>query len=208
MTNYFITVKACNKAGSVTIIDNMLKRLGAFFLDVLEIVVFAIAFFLFLYLLVFQPHKIKGASMEPNFHDGQYLLTDKVTYRIREPKRGDVIVFKAPGLEGEEFIKRIIGIPSEKISIKESKVYLNNKLLEEEYLPSDRLSVGSLFLNEGETLTVPEDQYFVMGDNRQHSSDSRSWGFVPKDDISGRAWFIYWPINTIGTVEAVSYSFN
>src|SRR3989337_1808456 len=94
-----------------------IKRLGAFFLDVLEVIVFAVAIFLFLYLLVLQPHKIKGASMEPNFPNGEYLLTDKVTYRFREPERGDVIVFEAPGTNGEEFIKRIIGLPGEQISL-------------------------------------------------------------------------------------------
>ena len=87
----------------------LLKRLTAFFLDITEVVVFAIAIFLFVYLLILQPHKIKGDSMVPNFLDGEYLLTDKITYRIREPARGDVVVFEAPGAGGDEFIKRIIG---------------------------------------------------------------------------------------------------
>jgi len=185
----------------------MLKRLGAFFLDVLEVVVFAIAFFLFLYLLVFQPHKIKGSSMDPNFKDAEYLLTDKITYRFKEPKRGDVVVFKAPGLDGEEFIKRIIGLPGEDISVKENKVYINNNVLIETYLPSDKYTSGGTFLPEGNIVEIPEGYYFVMGDNRQHSSDSRSWGLVPKKDISGKAWFVYWPISDIGTVNEVSYSF-
>ncbi|MFC1624997.1 signal peptidase I [Patescibacteria group bacterium] len=184
----------------------MFKRLGAFFLDVLEVVVFAIAFFLFLYLLVFQPHKIKGASMDPNFKDAEYLLTDKVSYRFGEPKRGDVIVFKAPGLEGEEFIKRIIGLPGEEVSINENKIYINGNILDEKYLTPDKYTSGGIFLSEGNTLTVPEESYFVMGDNRQHSSDSRSWGFVPKKDIGGKAWFIYWPISDLGTVKAINYN--
>src|SRR3989337_4243279 len=98
------------------------RRLGAFFLDIIEVVVFAIAIFLFLYLLVLQPHKIKGASMEPNFPNGEYLLTDKVTYRFREPERGDVIVFEAPGTNGEEFIQRILGLPGDKVSLREGDV--------------------------------------------------------------------------------------
>jgi signal peptidase I len=100
----------------------MLNKLSAFFLDILEVVVFAIAIFLFLYLLVLQPHKIKGQSMEPNFQDGEFLLTDKVTYRFSEPKRGDVIVFEAPGTNNEEFIKRIMGLPGESISINNGKL--------------------------------------------------------------------------------------
>lgn len=184
----------------------LFKRLGAFFLDILEVVVFAIAFFLFLYLLVFQPHKIKGSSMDPNFKDGEYLLTDKVTYRFNEPKRGDVIVFKAPGLEGEEFIKRIIGLPGEEISISQSNIYIDGKVLNEKYIGPDKFTGSGAFLTENENVLVPEGNYFVVGDNRPHSSDSRSWGFVPKEDISGKAWFVYWPINMLGTVEKVNYN--
>ncbi|MBU2036455.1 signal peptidase I [Patescibacteria group bacterium] len=184
----------------------LLKRLGAFFLDILEVVVFAIAFFLFLYLLVFQPHKIKGASMDPNFKDAEYLLTDKVTYRFNEPKRGDVIVFKAPGLEGEEFIKRIIGLPGETISVSQNTIYVNGEVLSEKYIGFDKYTSSGAFLEEGKTIKIPEDNYIVMGDNRPHSSDSRSWGFVPKNDISGRAWFVYWPISILGTVEKVNYN--
>src|SRR3989337_4276940 len=106
-----------------------IKRLGAFFLDVLEVIVFAVAIFLFLYLLVLQPHKIKGASMEPNFPNGEYLLTDKVTYRLREPLRGDVIVFEAPGTNGEEFIKRIIGLPGEKVKVEGGSEFIKGKKL-------------------------------------------------------------------------------
>ena len=105
------------------------RRLGAFFLDIIEVCVFAIAIFLFLYLLVMQPHKIKGDSMQPNFPDGEYLLTDKISYRLREPERGEVIVFKAPGANGEEFIKRIVGLPGEKISIKDKRIYIKFRIV-------------------------------------------------------------------------------
>jgi signal peptidase I len=95
----------------------MLKKLGAFFLDIIEVVVFAVAIFLFVYLLILQPHKIKGDSMQPNFPDGEFLLADKITYRLREPKRGDVIVFQAPVAPDEEYIKRIIGLPGESVKV-------------------------------------------------------------------------------------------
>jgi signal peptidase I len=184
----------------------MFKRLGAFFLDILEVIVFAIAIFLFLYLLVFQPHKIKGASMDPNFQDGEFLLTDKVTYRFRAPKRGDVIVFKAPLAEGEEYIKRIIGLPGETVLVKNNKIYINGKVIDEIYIGPNVVTDGNAFLAEGATTTVPADSYFVLGDNRSHSSDSRAWGFVPKKDINGRAWLIYWPIKKAGVVPAFSYN--
>ncbi len=185
----------------------MLKNLGSFFLDILEVVVFAIAIFLFIYLLVLQPHKIKGDSMQPNFPDGEFLLTDKVTYRFGQPKRGDVIVFEAPVAPGEEYIKRIIGLPGDKVSVKQGKVYVNDKMLEEKYLKNTVYTLGGAFLSDGQVVTVPEKEYFVLGDNRPASSDSRSWGFVPKPKITGRAWVIYWPPEKTGIVKATTYNF-
>lgn len=96
----------------------LFQRLGSFFLDILQVVVFAVSIFLFVYLLILQPHKIKGASMEPNFHDGEFLLTDKLSYRFGNPGRGDVVVFKAPPDDHDEFIKRIIGLPGDLVMVK------------------------------------------------------------------------------------------
>src|SRR3989304_6724601 len=184
-----------------------LKRLGTFFLDFLEIIVFAIAIFLFFYLLILQPHKIKGDSMQPNYPNGEYLLTDKVSYRFREPNRGDVIVFEAPTQNGEEFIKRILGLPGDKITLKDGSFRVNDKIILENYLASGTITYGGTFLKDGEEKVVPNDEYFVMGDNRANSSDSRTWGFVSKDKITGKSWFVYWPIKSFGTVEKVEYSF-
>ena len=186
----------------------MLQRVGAFFLDLLEVVVFAIAIFLFVYLLVLQPHKIKGSSMEPNFPDKEFLLTDKVSYRFNEPKRGDVVVFKAPGQKNDEFIKRIIGLPGEKVSIKNSEVYIDGKRLNEPYISLGLPTRGGAFLGENQEIVVAEETYFVLGDNREASSDSRVWGLVPEEDINGRAWVIYWPPPAVGLVPDVTYSFN
>lgn len=183
-----------------------LKKLSSFFLDILEVFVFAIAIFLFVYLLVMQPHKIKGASMEPNFPDGEYLLTDKVSYRFREPERGDVIVFEAPRTDDEEFIKRIIGLPGEKVSIKGGKVYINNQQLKELYLDDALVTSAGSFLLEGKEVVVPENNFFVLGDNRPASSDSRMWGFVSKDKITGRAFVIYWPPPQVGLIQAAEYN--
>ncbi|KKU48248.1 MAG: Signal peptidase I [Candidatus Woesebacteria bacterium GW2011_GWF2_46_8] len=184
---------------------NMFKRLGAFFLDIIEVIVFAVAIFLFVYLLIMQPHKIKGASMHPNFPDGEYLLTDKVSYRFGEPNRGDVVVFKAPTNNGEEFIKRIIGLPGERVSIKNGKIYINEELLEEKYLDPTVYSSAGNFLQEGATVVIPGGEYFVLGDNRSHSSDSRAWGSVEKKEITGRAWLVYWPPKSAGVVVKEKY---
>ncbi|MBU0570163.1 signal peptidase I [Patescibacteria group bacterium] len=186
----------------------MLKRLGAFFLDVIEVVVFAIAIFLFMYLLVMQPHKIKGDSMQPNFPDGEYLLTDKVSYRFREPERGEVVVFEAPGANGDEFIKRIIALSGEKIMLKDKSVFINGQKLEEAYLSNSVLTKAGAFLEEGKEILVPEGSLIVFGDNRTASSDSRAWGFVAEEKITGRAWVTYWPPSEAGLIKEVVYSFN
>lgn len=183
----------------------MFKRLGAFFLDVLEVIVFAIGIFFFVYLLIMRPHKIKGQSMQPNYPDGEYLLTQKVSYYFHPPQRGDVIVFRPPISNEDEFIKRIIGLPGDKVRVESGRVYINDQLLNESYLDVNLFTSSSNFLQEGQEYLIPKGEWIVMGDNRPHSSDSRSWGPITKDEISGKAWFIYWPPNLAGTVKAVNY---
>lgn len=183
-----------------------MKRIGDFILDILEVIVTSFAIFLFVYLLVLQPHKINGNSMEPNFHHGQYLLTDKLTYRFKEPQRGDVIVFEPPVNNEEEYIKRIIGLPGETISIIEGYYYINGHLLSEDYIPSTIHTKGKSFLPNNAEKTIPQGLYFVSGDNRESSSDSRYWGFITKEDITGKAWLIYWPLKYFGTIKEGIYS--
>jgi signal peptidase I len=139
--------------------------------------------------------------MEPNFHDGEYLLTDKVTYRFNQPQRGDVVVFKAPPDFSDEFIKRIIGIPGDQVAVQGGKVLVNGAQISETYLPENFQTYPGRFAAEGQTLVVPKDQYFVLGDNREHSLDSRNIGFIPKDKITGRAWLVYWPVSKAGIVK-------
>jgi signal peptidase I len=184
----------------------VIRRLIEFLWDIVEVIVFAIAIFLFIYLLVFQPHKIKGDSMQPNFPNGEYLLTDKVKYRFNDPQRGDVVVFEAPGTDGEEYIKRIIGLPEETIAVQNGQVYINGTLLNEKYLDTTLKTPSGNFLTEGKSIKIPAGKYIVMGDNRVASSDSRAWGFITKSEITGRAWFVYWPVKSMGLVQAVEYN--
>jgi signal peptidase I len=198
----------------------MFKRLGAFFLDVSEIIVFAIGIFFFVYLLIMRPHKIDGESMMPNYLNAEYLLTEKVTYYLNKPQRGDVVVLRPPeGISGgSEFIKRIIGLPGENIKVSEGHVYINDKLLNEPYLTNDVLTSSGTFLPEDTDYKVPSGQYFLMGDNREHSSDSRYWGPVPlnlspnseKIGINGRAWLIYWSsdLKRLGFTKSPVYSYG
>jgi len=179
----------------------LLKKLGSFLVEILQVVVFAISIFLFIYLLVMQPHKIKGSSMEPNFHDGEYLLTDKVSYRFGDPQRGEVIVFKAPPDFKDEFIKRIIGIPGDQVMVKGGHVYLNDEELVESYLPDYFITQAGKIVAEGAAFIVPEGTYLVFGDNRNHSYDSRNFGSIDRDKIVGRAWFVYWPPSQMGVIS-------
>ncbi len=182
-----------------------MRKLGSFFLELVQVLVFGISIFLVVYLLLLQPHKIKGSSMEPNFHNSQYLLTDKISYRFGEPKRGDVVVFRAPPTYRDEFIKRIIAVPGEQISVREGSYYVNGEKLDESYIPREYITHAGQFLAEGETISVPAGQYFVSGDNRDHSLDSRTIGFIPRDKITGRAWVIYWPVKDAGQIKAPIY---
>lgn len=167
--------------------------------------VIALAMFVIMYLFLFQPHQVRGNSMYPNFHDGEYLLTDKISYRLGSPKKGEVIIFRAPRNEEYDYIKRIIGLPGDVISVKNGKVYINNSLLVESYLPEDYQTFGGNFAGENQVVIIPENQYFAMGDNRSHSSDSRDWGPVPKENIIGKAWLRYWPVNRLGLIPRPEY---
>jgi len=182
----------------------MAKKISSFISDLIDIIVVGISIFLFVYLLILQPHKIDGSSMEPNFSDGEFLLTEKVSYRFGKPERGDVITFFEPNSE-KTLIKRIIGLPGEKISIKNGKVFINSQQLEEKYLTKLTYTSGGVFLRENEEKVVPKDSYFVLGDNRIQSLDSRTLGFIDKKRITGKAWLAYWPPNKFGFIKRPSY---
>lgn len=177
-----------------------LRNLWLFFLDFLETIVVSLAIFAVVYIFLFQPHQVDGKSMEPNFHNGEYILTDKISYRLHSPNRGDVIVFHSPQDERVDFIKRIIGVPGDSIKVASGHIYLNGQKLTENYVNDPGQVLAGRFLRENTEITVPSGEYFVMGDNRNHSSDSREWGLVSTGGIVGRAFFRYWPINEFGIV--------
>jgi signal peptidase I len=181
---------------------SFLKGLWLFFLDFVETIVIALAIFVVVYRFLFQPHQVNGNSMYDNFHDGEYLLTDKISYRFHQPELGDVVVFKAPKNEDYDYIKRIIGLPGDKVMIKGGRIYVNGQLLDESgYLDTGTVTRDGSYAREGMTITVPLRSYFVAGDNRDHSSDSREWGPVPEENIIGKAWIRYWPLNRFGVIK-------
>ena len=179
-------------------------------IDIVETIVVAAAIFVVVYLFLLQPHQVRGASMKPNFHDGEYILTDKISYRFGEPKRGDVIIFTSPTDQDVDFIKRIIGLPGEKVKISDGKVTITNSehkdgfVLQEPYETLGPTSGGKEAPQNTE-VEVGENEYFVLGDNRLESFDSRSWGNLPKKNIIGKAWLRYWPLNKIGFVTHPTY---
>ena len=185
----------------------ILRAIFSFILDFIETIVIALAIFVVVYLFLFQPHQVKGSSMADNFHDGEYLLTDKITYRFRPIRRGEVIIFKAPRNEDYDYIKRVIALPHERVKISGGKVFVNGVPIDESaYLPSDVKTSPGQFFQENKEITIPDGEYFVLGDNRSHSSDSRDWGTVPRENIIGKAWFRYWPPDRIGLIPTVTYS--
>ena len=140
--------------------------------------------------------------MDPTYENKEYILTSLIALRFNEPQRGDVIVFHAPDDPDKDFIKRIMAIPGDSIHVKEGSVYLNNKKLDETaYLDSNVGTHGGSFMKEGVPVTVPEGNYIVMGDNRPHSSDSRQWGFLPKEKIIGDSLFVYWPLDNARLIK-------
>ena len=172
------------------------------FLEIVEtIAIAAVAVFL-VRSFIAQPFLVSGSSMEPTFYGGNYLLIDELTYRFREPERGEVVVFKYPVDNKSFYIKRIIGLPGEQLEIDGGRVVVSSDgeslRLDESYLE------GRSFSSPFET-TLGEGEYFVMGDNRNFSFDSRSWGPVVRDDIIGLARFRLWPVNQVSAFSAPAY---
>jgi len=176
----------------------ILSSIGAFVLEILQTIVISLLIFFIIYVFIAQPFQVKGDSMLNNYHDGEYLLVSKLSYRFGNPKEGDVIVFEYPNSPQYDYIKRIIATPEKTVSVKQGKVYLDGFPLEEPYLSPDITTLGKAFLKEGVNYTLSDNEYFVMGDNRERSSDSRTWGVLPKKNIIGKAVFRYWPLSKIG----------
>lgn len=177
------------------------KAVIEFVMEILETIVFVGSIFIVVYLFLFQPNQIKGASMEPTFYNGNYIFTSKVTYKLREPERGDVVVFHSPKNNDIEYIKRIIGIPGDTILIQNTTVNVNGTPINEPYISAATELMYGGFVQEGVPITVPENHYFVMGDNRPRSSDSREFGPVPYESIIGQVIYRYFPFNEAGVID-------
>lgn len=169
--------------------------------EFLEVIIIAVAIVVPIRYFIFQPFIVKGESMVPNFQSGDYLIVDEISYRFSEPQRGDVVVFRYPLDPNQKFIKRVIGLPGETVNVKDNGITISKDgkeiILKEEYLSGSSLTEGD------KTLTLKKDEYFVMGDNRRFSYDSRNWGVLPQKDIIGRAIFRLFPITKISYIPYI-----
>jgi len=166
------------------------KRKKSMLRELLETVISAgiIAFIIITF--IGQVTVVRGASMEPTLHDRERLIANKISYRFELPERNEIIIFRPPIGIKRNYIKRIIGIPGDKIEIVDGKIYVNDQALEEPYVKYRS------YENIPPTI-IPADSFFVLGDNRPNSSDSRYWGFVPRKNVVGKAWVVFWPLNKI-----------
>ena len=198
--------------------------------ELLETAIFILLVFLIVRGVI-QNFKIEGQSMEPSLHTGQYILVNKivyfhfdmnaplrllpgngelsarVVYPFHMPRRGEVVVFEYPRDLSKDYIKRVIGMPGDTVMIKDGQVFVNNVLLDEPYLKGVQTTCrGDDPCNQGQTVPVPLGSVFVMGDNRNNSSDSREWGELPLDGIIGKAWVSYWPRDYWGVIPTPTYA--
>lgn len=185
--------------------DSTWKSIGEFVIEIAKVICISLAIIVPVRYFLIQPFYVKGASMEPNFHDHEYLIINEVGYRVGEPERGDIVVFRYPRDPRQYFIKRIIGLPGETVRVKDGGVAIINAdhpegvTVQESYLESS--TPGN------KEIQLQADEYFVMGDNREASLDSRNFGPVPRRLIIGKAWLRGWPLDRITVFETPQYNF-
>lgn len=171
------------------------KKVKIFLIELFESAAISLIIILPIRFFIIQPFFVKGQSMEPNFYENDYLIIDELSFKLREPQRGEAVVLRSPFDRNYFFIKRVVGLPNETLSIKNGEVWIyskdhpQGKIIDETYLENNEITEGNLEVKIG------PDQYFVMGDNRRYSYDSRRWGLLNQNDLVGRVWLRLWPIN-------------
>jgi len=181
-----------------------MKSFLAFVWEITKIIIIALLIVIPIRYFIFQPFFVKGQSMEPNFENGDYLIIDQISYRFRDPQRGEIVVFKYPQAPSQRYIKRIVGLPGETIEVKDGQVIIFNEkgrqiLDEGNYLPPGTFTPGEI------KVILAKDEYFVLGDNRISSADSRRFGPLPRENIIGRVFLRAWPFTALAKIEAPTY---
>lgn len=167
--------------------------------EVVETVLFTLIIYVLVRHFLFENYRVVGYSMTPTLEDDQFLVVNKLGYRLHEPQRGDIIVFRDPRNPDRKLIKRVIGLPGETLDIKQGQIFINEQPLDELYIRNP----GHYSMPP---TPIPPDQYFVLGDNRNNSSDSHNWGTLPIGEIIGKAWLSYWPPPLWGVVPHETYN--
>ncbi|MFA6082268.1 MAG: signal peptidase I [Patescibacteria group bacterium] len=192
------------------IAEHPLGQFLRFIYEIGKTVVVVLVIYTLVHYLLIQPFQVEGSSMERNFHNDEFLMVQKISYAIKAPERGDVIVFKYPLNPSLNYIKRVIGLPGDKLTISDGKVIITNTdnpkglVLNEGYLDAGKVTSVNGDTAERSWL-IENNQYFVMGDNRDHSDDSRSWGTVPKQNLVGKVWVTVYPFSDFGLIAHATY---
>lgn len=181
-----------------------MKNYFPFIWEIFKVVIVALAIVIPIRYFLFQPFIVRGESMLPSFYPNDYLIIDEISYRFHNPGRGDVIIFKYPKDPSQRFIKRIIGLPGETVEINDGKIIISqnnqNQILDEKtYIPDPANTYGNL------RIVLSSNEYFVLGDNRNFSSDSRRWGAVPRENIIGKVFLRVFPLAVLSKIETPSY---
>ena len=167
-----------------------------FLADILETLILAVVLFVGINFITARI-RVDGSSMEPTLHSGEFVIVNKLAYKLSLPELGDIIVFHFPRDPKQEYIKRVIGLPGDQVTIQEGKVFVNGQEITEPYISAPPVYPGNSW-------QIPDGQLFVLGDNRNNSSDSHNWGTVPMDYVVGKALFVYWPLDSWGTIDHIS----
>jgi signal peptidase I len=175
------------------------SRRGSALREMVETILLTLLIYVLIRTFLIENYRVVGHSMVPTLVDKQFLIVSKLDYRLREPRRGDIVVFLDPRSDGRKLIKRVIGLPGEVVEIRDGQVFVGGQALDEPYVQNQA------YYSEAPT-QVPEGQLYVLGDNRSNSSDSHNWGTLPRDKIVGRAWFSYWPPEVWGPITHAEYA--
>lgn len=166
--------------------------------ELVETILFTLLIYVLVRTFLFENYRVVGHSMEPTLQDDQFLVVSKLGYRLHEPQRGDIIVFRDPRSNDRKLIKRVIGLPGETVQVHGGQVSVDDQVLDEPYITEPG------HYNQPPSL-IPDDHFYVLGDNRDNSSDSHSWGTMSREEIVGKAWLTYWPPRLWGVIPDWAY---